>query len=206
MVDLTGQFYAPTYKRRAKGLVKAGRAQWSDDKQSKICLLVSPAHIFGEDNEVFDKYDNDGNIITDSNLGSGSDLELDSKELSEMPEGSVSVEYIAAQLEKIRADSAYIIEALKQVKEITSHPPSINAGDVASQARAEAIGNIVKSREQTNQDLIAIYDKIYEDLRPEAVSNRGNKLAVLEKLSAMWAINPVELSDHIEAIFKEAMR
>ena len=152
-------FYAPTFKRRAKGLIKAGRARWSDESETKICLLVSPAQILEEDNIMNNIYDNDGNVIAKEVFAG--DLKADEPVGSEL-----TLDYILSQMEKIRGDSAYIFEALNSVKEIKTHPPSTNRADDASAAQAEAIGDIVKSREKTNQKLLDMYEKMYDDLTP----------------------------------------
>ena len=37
--DERGNALSPTYPRRAKGLVKSGRAVWTDETRTAICLL-----------------------------------------------------------------------------------------------------------------------------------------------------------------------
>ena len=64
VVDLSGKSYEATYIKRAKGLVKSGRAMWSDNNKSKICLLVSSAQTFEEDNKM-EIYDNNGNKMNE---------------------------------------------------------------------------------------------------------------------------------------------
>lgn len=40
---------APTYIRRARGLVKAGRAEWTSPEMDEICLFRPPAAFNMED-------------------------------------------------------------------------------------------------------------------------------------------------------------
>ena len=40
---------APTYMRRARGLVKAGRAEWTSPEMDEICLFRPPAAFNMED-------------------------------------------------------------------------------------------------------------------------------------------------------------
>jgi len=158
VVDSSGKNYAPTYPRRARGLIKAGRARWSDNRKKKICLLVSPAH-YEEDNTMNERYDNDGNIIA-----------TDSVVIAETPNESdtqLTIGYILSQMEKIRSDSEYIHRALEDVQKINPHEPSVSgAQDIGSQAMAHAINGIVTSREATNQKLLAMYERMYEDIKP----------------------------------------
>ena len=162
---MNGNAYAPTYLRRAKGLVKAGRARWSDE--NKICLLASPAHINEEAHEM-DIYDNDGNVAKTANIPetvreSLNEYVSDKKEDANAAGPEMTPAYILSQMEKIRADNAYIYEALMSVREIKPHAPSMNAADYASQGKAEAIGDTVKAREATNLKLLSMYERMYAD-------------------------------------------
>ena len=84
----------------------------------------------------------------------------------------LSVGYILGQLEHIRRDNAYILKALGSLENLVINN---GGGDIANQARCEAIGNIVECRETTNQKLIAFYEMLYDDMRPPK-SNTGTAL------------------------------
>jgi len=156
VVDNNGNRYAPTYFRRAKGLVKAGRARWlgENDDYSIICLTTGPAQI-EEDNLMnidFEnrRFDNDGNEIFDG--AKACDLPPvgcdDSAPV--LAEGKLSVEYILNQMEKIHKDSAYIFDALAKV--------AVDHGESSGAHR------IVEAREETNRKMLEIYSKMYDDL------------------------------------------
>ena len=174
VVDLQGNYHAPTYKRRAKGLVKSGRARWSDEY--KICLLDSPAHLFEEDNTM-DRYDNDGNVV-----GTGK------------KDAQMTVAYILQQMETIRDDNKHILEAIIRVSDIQPYEPNDSgAVDVASQAKAHAIADIVKSREKTNQKMLDMYEKVYNDIRPSS-GQSSDKVKALE-LAAKMAEDSEEVGE-----------
>jgi hypothetical protein len=50
VTDNQGNAYEPTYLRRAKGLVKSGRARWVDEEH--ICLTCPPERFETEDNNM----------------------------------------------------------------------------------------------------------------------------------------------------------
>jgi len=205
VVDLFGENYAPTYKRRAKGLVKSGRARWSDDNETEICLLVSPAQILEEDNTMH-IYDNDGNRI-DNHLPETPTLPK-TPTVSETKTPELTIGYILSQMEKIHADNKYIYEAITQVSAIKTHEPSMNAADYGSQSKADAIGIIVSSRETTNQKLLDMYNKMYEDLRPSKVSG-ADRAKVLELISEMSENDETVgeiLAGYVGQYFKEAFK
>ena len=39
--------------------------------------------------------------------------------------------------------------------------------DIVGQAKAQALGDVVKCREATNQQLLKMYEKMYDDLKPQ---------------------------------------
>jgi len=202
VVDSFRRSYAPTHLRRAKGLVKAGRARWSDESETEICLLVSPVQAIEGDNEM-DIYSNDGNKTEIENP-----LEIVK---TDAENGVVlTVNYILVQMEKIRANSEYIYEALKQVQNIQSFAPTMNAADYAAQAKAEAIGDIVKSREATNQKLLTMYEQMYNDIKPVDESSISEKEKMLKRASEMVAskndLFGQSFGNQFGSIFKEMFK
>ena len=84
----------------------------------------------------------------------------------------LSVSYILSRLEAIQQDTDYLHEAiatLTQMSDSDGNTPYA-PGDLAGQAKAEAIGRIVCCRETTNQQMIQLYQRIYEDLSPNPKS------------------------------------
>lgn len=202
VVDSFMRSYAPTHLRRAKGLVKAGRARWSDESKTEICLLVSPVQAIEGDNEM-DIYDNDGNKATIEDPLETAKTDDDNRVV-------LTVNYILAQMEKIRSDNGYIYEALKQVQDIQTYAPTMNASDLGSSAKAEAVGDIIKSREATNQKLLTMYEQMYNDIKPVKVDTSiSEKEKMLKWASEMVASNDLfgqSFGNQFGSIFKEMFK
>lgn len=141
VVDSQGNILEATYPKRAKGLVKNGRARFIDE--NKICLACPPKNL--EDNKMTDKM-----------------MDMTTGEVIEMTSGEpkLSVEYILAQLEKISSQTAYLNEAIAQI----SGMQVTGSGDIGTQGKASAIADVVKCRETTNQKLISLYEKMYDKI------------------------------------------
>ena len=151
VVDEKGNVYEATYPKRAKGLVKNGRARFIDE--NTICLACPP--------DIENENISEDKIMTDINLNAnvienaGNNIEVSSK---------FNLDYALRSIEKIRDDTAYLkdtIEALKGMER------SGGPGDVAGEAKGRALQKVAESREATNQALIRFYEKMYDDLKPQ---------------------------------------
>jgi hypothetical protein len=96
--------------------------------------------------------------------------------------------YVLGKIEEISTDRSYITAAISELGKMKSGGP----GDIGTEEQAKAIGDIVKARETTNQKLIALYEKMYDDLKPEKVNNE--KVVILDRLIGTLGegITPVE--------------
>ena len=171
VVDEQGNEYEATYPKRAKGLVKSGRARFVDE--NKICLACPP------------------------------NFDLEDKKMTEerKTESIYNIEYILSQIAKIQEQTEFLNIALEKLSQMGD-----GEGNIQGQAKAQAFADIVRCRETTNQKMLSLYEKMYDDLKPD---NRNKKLDVLDKL-AQIAANPddfaAEKSDMlttIRQIFKE---
>ncbi len=152
VVDEQGKTYEATYPKRAKGLVKNGRARFIDE--NKICLLCPP-----------------NTKLEDNDMSSTATTKTKSKD-------PLTIKYVLDKTEQIIRDTEYIHTALEQLALM----PKSDPGDIAGQAKATAIGEVVRCREATNQQALRFYEKLYDDL----TGKRGLKdkaLAALEKCS-----------------------
>ena len=147
VVDEQGNQYEATYPKRAKGLVKNGRARFVDEHT--ICLACPP---------------NDDNL-EDRNMSENKEL--------------LTVDYILSQIEKIVDQTAHIHEAIAQLGELNYGAPECGA---PPDDRAHALSEIVRCRETTNQQFLAFYQKLYEDLMPKP-SLEERKFALLEQMA-----------------------
>jgi len=89
-------------------------------------------------------------------------------------EPQLTVGYVLQKVEELRADTEYINAAVKELGEMETHVGEGDApgapGDIAGKAKAEAIAEIVKYREQTNQKMLLFYENLLyglTKLRPD---------------------------------------
>lgn len=178
VVDSQGNILEATYPKRAKGLVKNGRARFIDE--NKICLACPPTDL--EDNKM-----TDNEKMIDMTTG----------EVIEKAEiqPKLSVEYILTQLEKISLQSAYINDSINRIAEMQVSGP----GDIGTQEKANAIANIVKSRETTNQKMISLYEKMYDSLTHDGAT-QDNKIKYASELIRAIDSDVLDGDDIIEII------
>lgn len=125
VVDEQGNHYGATYPKRARGLVKHGRARFMDEHT--ICLACPP------ENETEDK-----------NM---------SEQIENRTATEYTLDYVLKQIERIAADTEYLREAVAKCA-------------AANDGTGMALGDMVASRERTNQKLIDLYQQMYKDLKP----------------------------------------
>lgn len=150
VVDEEGNILEATYPKRAKGLVKSGRARFVDE--NTICLACPPKIL--EDNKM-------DNINIDKTTG----------EVIETPASKYNLEYALEQIERIANDKAYLTEAFDTLYAAASNnEPTIEQGG-SNDKVAEAVAETVKVRETTNQKLIEFYSKMVDDLKPKTAAD-----------------------------------
>ncbi len=147
VVDAQGNTYEATYPKRAKGLVKNGRARFVDEHT--ICLACPP------NSHLEDK-------LMSENMEHRNAPETAVSEEASAPE-IPTMAYCLQQIEAIRAERNPLVEALRTLETIVPGGP----GDIVGAERAKAVGEIIKAHEETNQRLIAFYEKMYDDLKPK---------------------------------------
>lgn len=162
VVDEQGNEYEATYPKRAKGLVKNGRARFIDE--NKICLACPP-DIISEDN------------MEDKNVN----VQEDIKAAAHAPDdASLTVAEIVASIKELMNSNGYLLQALESLE---STPPAQGPGDIAGAERAKAIADVVRCRETTNQQALRIYEKMYDD----AVSDADSEKVRLAKMMLEFA-------------------
>jgi hypothetical protein len=153
VVDSQGNEYEATFPKRAKGLVKSGRARFVGE--NKICLACPP-DIYLEDNKMSE---NINKVVTEN-------------------EKEISASSILREIANIQKDNSHIFDALKQLESVKSEGP----GDIGAEEKAKAIANVVKCRETTNQRLIDFYEKAYFDCITKENANRQEKIDTIKNL------------------------
>lgn len=114
----------------------------------------------------------------------------------------ITAEYALAQIEKILADTQHIYEALDALKDVHSAGPE----DIGAQSAAQGMADVVRCRETTNQQLLAFYTKLLNDLmapkkdplieKMELI--RNTRLSMLRDLKEFYCED--ELAEHADAI------
>lgn len=135
-MDEQGNLLEATYPKRAKGLVKHGRARFVDEHT--ICLTCPPDR-FLEETKMSEEY---------------------------MEKFAANPAEILKRIEEIQHDNGYIIQALETLEKIPSNCGTETCApeDIAGEAKAQAISQIVKCREETNQKLLDFYMTLYQHL------------------------------------------
>ncbi len=180
VVDEQGNKYEATYPKRAKGLVKNGRARFIDE--NTICLACPP------ENELEDKIMSENkkvesinNNTSNNNEAPKENAEATAKLLNSIAEQhseKLTIDYILGKLEEISLGQAFATDAILELGKMKSGGP----GDVGTQEQAKAVGEIIKAREATNQKLIAFYEKMYDDLKPKEESAKNKALEMLSNI------------------------
>ena len=131
VVDERGNEYEATWPRRARGLVKNGRARFISE--DTICLACPP----------------------NTNL-----------EDTEMNENKVELSWLLQQIAAIQSDTEYLKDGLNQLFQmgVGDSGESYSPGNILGKAKADALASMIQGRETTNQRLLRLYEKMYDDL------------------------------------------
>lgn len=196
VTDENGAVYEATYPKRAGGLVKNGRARFIDE--NTICLARPPHQLEGKLMKTADIVNDtqpnpkEAETVREQQVQQETDESVKTARGTE-PSGEsaqLSMEFVLSRIDKIINDTAYLHEALDVLKDMA---PSAAPGDVAGQARGDAIGNVVKAREETNRKLLEMLQKMYDDLRPKDLS--GDVLKLQQLTDALSSLPPTFAAD-----------
>ena len=149
VVDEFGNEYTSTYAKRAKGLVKNGRARWLDG--NTICLVCPPDTLNLEDNDMENRAENMNTIN-----------EVSEKEETKSVQQTVTTADILSRIDMIIAQGAELQSAVAQIQSLPVNDSPFGGNDGAQ--RAKAISNIYSSRETTNQKMIDLLNRMYSDI------------------------------------------
>jgi hypothetical protein len=169
VVDENGNKYGATWPKRAKGLIKNGRARYVSE--DTICLARPP-----EKDEEIKMADNEN-----------SDMNRNTADTND--NGRLTIREILDRMDAVAKNTDYLESAIAAIHEIPSGGPGDPGapGDIAGQGKANALAQIVRQREETNQRLIGFYQKVYDDLtHPEAEAPKRDILRqILDAVSDM---------------------
>jgi len=166
VVDEFGNEYTSTYAKRAKGLVKNGRARWLDGE--RICLVCPPDEPYLEDNEMENRAENMEPIN-----------EVCESEVPKTEQPAISTADILSRIDQIIAQGNSLPTIAANIKTIPMNEDFDS--DIAAD-RAEAIRDIYTQREMTNRQMLTLLNRIYDDIAPKQVPV-GLKEKAIECLS-----------------------
>ena len=156
VVDSQGNVYEATYPKRARGLVKNGRARYITD--GKIELLrpprdeIAPTVEATQAAEPMSLYDEVKTRPPIQYLQIMEDIIM-----SENINNTINPSEILSRIDAIIADSAHISRALAAAENV----------DIIGAQQTHPIATIVLARETTNQKLVALLEKMYDDAKPQ---------------------------------------
>lgn len=76
-------------------------------------------------------------------------------------EERLSMNYVLDQIEKLSFQNQHLESAMQKISEVEDY-----AGDlVVGSTKAQALADIIRSRETTNQQFLKLYEKMYDDLK-----------------------------------------
>lgn len=191
VVDENGNVLHMTYSKRARGLVKNGRARIIGE--NKICLLISQSNAAAcPPKEILEELlmDNMDTNINNSNIN-----EQDTPK-------DATMEYVLSRIDNIIAHTEYLQSALSTIEKIQNADSQY---DSTGEAKANAVASAILSRETTNQQVLKLLEKMYDDLKPAKYS-QSEDVAKLAQLSDMLCNFPPDvaaklMAQAIDAIF-----
>ena len=159
VTDEAGGEYEATYPKRARGLVKHGRARFTDESQTAIILTCPPdQNMILEDNTMNEQINNIENTEATA-------VETAANE-------KYTYEYALKQIELITGQMDHIQNAISALAHL--HNEATPTGGSARFV-ADGIADVVKCRETTAQKLIDFYAKMYEDLKPRTTVQQTDR-------------------------------
>lgn len=146
--DEYGNEYEATYPKRAKGLVKNGRARFI--AENKICLACPP-DIKTEDS-----------IMSDNNNIINAELNPETPAATE----KLTMNYVLEQIEKVQTQLTDLKNTVNNIGGVVdSDYDGETAHDEVGLAKIKAITEVFHHREESLQSLFAFYRKMYDDLK-----------------------------------------
>ncbi len=158
VLDEAGHEYEATYMKRAKGLVKHGRARFADDSQTVIILACPP---------------DQNMILEDNTMNEQNNTEVTENTATE----AYTYEYALKQIELLTNQVDHIHLAISELGHLENEGTPCGG---SAKSVAEGIADVVRCRETTAQKLIDFYAKMYEDLKPRSQAQAASRVEFME--------------------------
>ena len=193
VVDENGKEYEATYPKRAKGLVKNGRARFINE--NTICMLCPPI-LKTEDNYMSEN----------KNATQKSEVPI-----TEKSKDTVSVNYVMTQIEKLHNELTDLKNTVNNIGCVSDADrcgeepdENITVHDEVALAKIKAITEIFHHREEGLQSLLAFYQKMYDDLMQ--VPSRSEKIVAMLVGQLENAKVPDTTKDYIMEILQSSLQ
>lgn len=189
VVDGAGNPLESTYPKRALGLVKHGRARFVDEQTIQ---LTRPPATRAEETTMHTETQDLTTTATEPFGGNHEPRQPEPSPARELTPGD-----ILSRIDMLIGETRYLRESVEALAQIASggagdpHSP----GDIGAQAKARAIASIVEQREQTNQKLVALLDRMYGDLLPATVATKPARAPEETKLIERLIDQSSEMSE-----------
>ena len=208
----------PTWPKRAEGLVKKGRAyrlaedhicltgestpddrdRQNDHAENGILDRQTEVRSSDRERQVSEEYTMDAqerkNEIAEPIMAETAGEET-AQQTADW--GKLNINYVLDRIEAVRRDTEYL---QKTIEALDNMAVGQGPGDVAGEEKAKALADVVRCRETTNQKLLDLYTKMYDDLKPTVdLADNNPKLKVL-KLVEEVAISST--SENLEIILE----
>ena len=163
VLDEAGNEYEATYPKRAKGLVKHGRARFTDESQTAIILTCPP---------------NQNMILEDNTMNEQNNhTEYTEHSIAETAAEAYTYEYALKQIELITNQVDHIHLAISELGHLENEGTPCGG---SADSVAKSIADVVRCRETTAQKLIDFYARMYEDLKPRNQVQAANRAEFME--------------------------
>jgi hypothetical protein len=83
------------------------------------------------------------------------------------------MDYVLEQIEKVSTEKEYLHDAILELGKINS----VGSSSLVDVPQSLAV--IVKSREETNQRLLSLYEKMYDDLKSQSMPSEKERLVAM---------------------------
>ena len=186
VLDEAGNEYEATYTKRARGLVKHGRARFADESQTVIILACPPNQtMILEDHTMNEQINNTENTETTA---------------TETAAEKYTYEYALKQIELLTSQVDHIHLAISELGHLENEGTPCGG---SAKSVAEGIADVVRCRETTAQKLIDFYAKMYEDLKPRSQAQAASRVEFMEWVrSCIAASEPGMVLPDFEKLWK----
>lgn len=179
VTDEAGNRYEATYPKRAKGLVKHGRARFTDASQTEIILTCPPnQNLILEDNTMTEQNtniqttENETMVATESIVPEKNVPQLTAKEIFDQ----------IVTLQRQMLESSY--NALYRLTDATNGicGDGCFESDEAKGEAIESVASAFRMREDTYQQMLRLYQQMYNDLQGnQRIEQTCDKIQVISR-------------------------